>query len=237
MNAFRRDQVATFERRQPGIALGGRLRGDILELMLLPRLGSMGGSRPGPQRYPMSGRMPSWVSIPHLPSAQPVSGERHLSAARLSGSYPNRIGGMRLFSQDTKVQALKGVPLFAGLSRKELVQLERICEDLQVEPGKVLCEEGQIGHEFFVLVDGKVQVTRKGKRVATLGGGDFVGEIALITEIPRTATVTAESPVRFFVLTGREFHAVLDQNPNVERKVLRALARRLAEASSDPTLA
>jgi CRP-like cAMP-binding protein len=144
---------------------------------------------------------------------------------------------MRLFSQDTKVQALKGVPLFGGLSRKELVQLERICEDVQVEPGKVLCKEGQVGHEFFVLLDGKVQVTRKGRRVATLTGGDFVGEIALITEMPRTATVTAETPVRFFVLTRREFHAVLDQNPNVERKVLRALARRLAETSSDPTLA
>ena len=144
---------------------------------------------------------------------------------------------MRLFSQDTKVQALKGVPLFEGLSRKELVQLERICEDLQVESGKVLCEESQTGHEFFVIVDGKVQVTRKGRRVATLGGGDFVGEIALVTELPRTATVTAETPVRLFVMTSREFHAVLDQNPNVERKVLRALARRLAEKSSDPTLA
>jgi CRP/FNR family cyclic AMP-dependent transcriptional regulator len=144
---------------------------------------------------------------------------------------------MRLFSQDTKVQALKGVPLFEGFSRKELVQLERVCEDLQVEPGKVLCEEGQIGHEFFVLVDGKVQVTRKARHVATLGGGDFVGEIALITEMPRTATVTAETPVRLFVMTRREFHSVLDQNPNVERKVLRALARRLAETSSDPTLA
>ena len=67
---------------------------------------------------------------------------------------------MRLFSQDTKVQALKRVPLFEGLSRKELVQLERVCEDLEVEPGKVLCKEGEIGHEFFVIVDGKVQVTR-----------------------------------------------------------------------------
>jgi CRP-like cAMP-binding protein len=143
---------------------------------------------------------------------------------------------MRLFNQDTKVQALKGVPLFEGLSRKEL-QLERVCEDLQVEPGKVLCTEGEVGQEFFVLVDGKVEVTRKGRRVATLRGGDFVGEIALVTELPRTATVTAETPVRLFVLTRREFHGVLDQNPKVERKVLRALARRLAETSSDPTLA
>jgi CRP/FNR family transcriptional regulator, cyclic AMP receptor protein len=144
---------------------------------------------------------------------------------------------MRLFSQDTKVQALKGVPLFEDLSRKELVQLERVCEDLEVEPGRVLCKEGEIGHEFFVLIDGKVQVIRKGRRVATLTGGDFVGEIALVTELPRTATVTAETPVHLFVLTRREFHAVLDRNPKVERKVLRALARRLAETSSDPTLA
>ena len=88
-----------------------------------------------------------------------------------------------------------------------------------------------------MIVDGKVQVTRKGGRVATLSNGDFVGEIALVTELPRTATVTTETPVRFFVLTRREFDAVLDRNPKVERKVLRALARRLAETSSDPTLA
>jgi CRP/FNR family transcriptional regulator, cyclic AMP receptor protein len=144
---------------------------------------------------------------------------------------------MRLFSQDTKVQALKGVPLFEGLSRRELVQLERVCEDLEVEQGTVLCKEGDVGREFFVLVDGKVQVIRKGRRVVTLTGGDFLGEIALLTELPRTATATAETPVRLFVLTSREFHAVLDQNRNVERKVLRALARRLAETSSDPTQA
>jgi CRP/FNR family cyclic AMP-dependent transcriptional regulator len=144
---------------------------------------------------------------------------------------------MRLFSQDTKVQALKGAPLFEGLSRKELVELARVCEDLEVESGKVLCKEGQIGHEFFVIVDGKVQVTQKGRRVRTLSSGDFLGEIALITEMPRTATVTAETPVRLFVLTRRDFRDVLAKNPNVERKVLRALARRLVETSSDPTLA
>ena len=135
------------------------------------------------------------------------------------------------------MQALKGAPLFEGLSRTELVQLARVTEDLEVEPGKVLCREGEIGHEFFVIVDGKVEVTRKGRRVATRGSGDFVGEIALLEEMPRTATVTAKTPVRFFVLTRKDFRHLLDENRNVERKVLRALARRLAEISSDPTLA
>ncbi|MDQ5834531.1 MAG: cyclic nucleotide-binding domain-containing protein [Actinomycetota bacterium] len=144
---------------------------------------------------------------------------------------------MKLFSQDTKVQALKSAPLFDSLSRKELTHLARVSEDLEVEPGKVLCKEGDIGHEFFVIVDGKIKVTRKGRRVATRGGGDFVGEIALLEDVRRTATVTAESPVRLFVLTRNDFRHLLDENPGVERKVLRALARRLVETSSDPTLA
>jgi CRP/FNR family transcriptional regulator, cyclic AMP receptor protein len=144
---------------------------------------------------------------------------------------------MKLFSQDTKVQALKGAPLFDGLSRNELTQLARVSEDLEVEPGKVLCNEGEIGQEFFVIVDGKVKVTRKGRRVATRSSGQFVGEIALLEDVPRTATVTAETPVRLFVLTRKDFRHLLDTNPSVERKVLRALARRLAEISSDPTLA
>jgi CRP/FNR family transcriptional regulator, cyclic AMP receptor protein len=143
---------------------------------------------------------------------------------------------MRLFSQDTKVKALKGAPLFEGLSRKELVQLARVSEDLEVEPGTVLCKEGETGHEFFVIVDGKVKIARKGRTIARRGGGDFVGEIALLEEMPRTATVTAETPVRLFVLTRRDFRHLLDENPNVERKVLQALARRLAQLSSDPTL-
>jgi CRP/FNR family cyclic AMP-dependent transcriptional regulator len=144
---------------------------------------------------------------------------------------------MRLFSQDRKVQALKGAPLFEGLSRKELAQLARVSEDLEVEPGTVLCKEGDIGHEFFVIVDGKVKISRKGRRVSVRGGGDFVGEIALIEDVPRTATVTAETPVRLFVLTRKDFRHLLDEQPNVERKVMRVLARRLAEVSSDPTLA
>lgn len=144
---------------------------------------------------------------------------------------------MKLFSQDTKVQALKRAPLFEGLSRKDLTTLARVSEDLEVEPGTVLCREGEIGQEFFVIVDGKVKVTRKGRRIATRGTGDFVGEIALLEEIPRTATVTADTAVRLFVLTRKDFRHLLDENPGVERKVLRALARRLAETSSDPTRA
>jgi CRP/FNR family cyclic AMP-dependent transcriptional regulator len=144
---------------------------------------------------------------------------------------------VRLFNQDTKVKALKRAPLFEGLSRTELVQLARVSEDLEVPAGTVLCKEGEAGREFFVIVDGEVEITRKGKRVATRGSGDFFGEIALLEDTPRMATVTAKTPLRFFVLTRRDFRHLVDVNPRVERKVLRALARRVVELSGDPTIA
>jgi len=144
---------------------------------------------------------------------------------------------MKLFSQDTKVEALKRAPLFEGLSRKELVQLARLSDDVEVPAGKVLCKEGDIGREFFVLVEGKVDVTSKGRRVAALGAGDFVGEISLLEQTRRTATVTATSPLRFFVLTSKDFRQMIADNPSVERKVLQALARRVLSLSREPTLA
>lgn len=144
---------------------------------------------------------------------------------------------MRLFNQDTKVEALKRAPLFEGLSRKELVALARVTEDLEIPEGGVLCREGDIGQEFFVIVDGEIDITRKGRRLAKRGGGDFVGEIALVEETPRVATVTAKTPLRVFVLTRRDFRHMIDENPSVERKVMRALARRVMELSKDPTLA
>jgi CRP/FNR family cyclic AMP-dependent transcriptional regulator len=144
---------------------------------------------------------------------------------------------MKLFNQDTKVEALKRAPLFEGLSRKELAQLARMSDDLEVPAGKVLCKEGENGQEFFVLVDGEAEVKRKGRKVATRGGGEFFGEISLLEDTQRMATVTAKTPLRVFVLTRRDFRQLVDENPSVERKVLRALARRVVELSSDPTVA
>jgi CRP/FNR family transcriptional regulator, cyclic AMP receptor protein len=144
---------------------------------------------------------------------------------------------MRLFSQDTKVEALKRAPLFEGLSRKELTQLARVSEDMEIPEGTALTKEGEIGHEFFVIVEGETQVKRKGRTIGNRGSGDFIGEIALLEQVPRTATVTAKTPLRVFVLTSKDFHHLLEENPKVQRKVLRALARRLAELSKDPTAA
>ena len=135
---------------------------------------------------------------------------------------------MRLFSQNVKIEALKRAPLFEGLSKKELAELARVTDDLKVEPGTVLCREGKVGHEFFVIVDGDAEVTKGGKRIATRSGGDFVGEIALLTTATRTATVTATTPLRCFILTRGDFRHVLEENPGVQLKVMTTLAERLA---------
>jgi CRP-like cAMP-binding protein len=134
---------------------------------------------------------------------------------------------MRLVSQNTKVESLRRAPLFEGLSKKDLTELARFTEDMEVEAGKVLCKEGELGYEFFVIVDGEVDVTRKGRHLGTRGAGDFIGEIALIENTHRTATVTAKTSLRFFVLTRQSFWGLIERHPQVERKILTTLARRL----------
>jgi CRP-like cAMP-binding protein len=140
---------------------------------------------------------------------------------------------VRGLSQNTKVEALRRAPLFEGLSKKELVELARVTEDLHVSPGTVLCKEDTLGREFFVLVEGTVEVTRGGKPIATRQAGDFVGEIALLTSVRRTATVRATTPVRCLILMRGDFRRVLDENRSIERKVTEALAERLAEYAAD----
>jgi len=142
-----------------------------------------------------------------------------------------------LFSHDTKVDSLKKAPLFADLSKDELEQLAKITEDLEVDAGKVLCREGEPAGEFFVIIEGEAEATKDGAPLRTMGKGDFFGEIALLEDIPRTATVTAKTPLRFFVLTRQSFWGMVDRMPAVERKVLRALARRVVDSWGDPTTA
>ena len=137
-----------------------------------------------------------------------------------------------LFPHDTKVDALAKAPLFAALSRQELGELAKATEDLEVEEGKVLTREGDLGREFFVIVEGEVSVTQAGNEIRKLGPGDFFGEIALIYEnARRTATVTASSPLRFFVLTRQSFRSLLEHQPEIEEKVMAALEDRLQGGS------
>jgi len=135
---------------------------------------------------------------------------------------------MQLFSHDDKATALGRTPLFKGLSRGELVELAKVTEDLEFDEGKVLAREGEIGHEFFVIVDGEVVVTKDGREIRRLSSGDFFGEIALIWDSPRrTATVTATAPIRCFILTRQAFRSLIAHHPDIEAKVLAAVEDRV----------
>jgi CRP-like cAMP-binding protein len=130
--------------------------------------------------------------------------------------------------RDSKIALLKTVPLFERLSAKDLAAIASIADEVELKEGKELTREGERGREFFVLLDGEAEVRRKGRKVNTLGRGDFLGEIALLTHSPRTATVTAVSPIRAIVITGPDFRSLLRRSPQLQIKVLEALAQRLA---------
>ncbi|MBA2380698.1 MAG: cyclic nucleotide-binding domain-containing protein [Chloroflexi bacterium] len=128
---------------------------------------------------------------------------------------------------DQKLELLKRTPLLSGLGRKEMEAVGMLVDEVDVPAGRVLMREGDPGREFFVLVDGSVGIDRGGMRVRTLAPGDFFGEIALLSEGPRTATATADSPTRLLVLGHREFHSLMDQFPAIRTCVLEALASRI----------
>jgi CRP-like cAMP-binding protein len=130
-------------------------------------------------------------------------------------------------NRDAKTDVLRPVPLFAGLSKRELDQLGGIADEIELPAGRTVIREGGHARELFVLVEGQAKVVAKGRRVATMHGGDFFGEIALVTGVPRTTTVITETPARLLVLTQRDFQRVLRERPAIARKLLETLALRL----------
>jgi CRP-like cAMP-binding protein len=130
-------------------------------------------------------------------------------------------------AKDSFVDHLAEVPLFSACSKKDLQQVARRAEDIRVDTGKVLVSEGAAGAEFFVIIDGNAKVTRHGAEVATLGPGDFFGDLALLDRAPRNATITASTPMELVVLGQREFSALIDEVPGFAHKLLAGLARRL----------
>ncbi len=127
---------------------------------------------------------------------------------------------------------LASVPLFAGLSKKELQEVARAADEIDVEAGKELVTEGRTGHEFFLIVGGEATVKRHNRRIATLGPGDYFGELALLDRGPRSATVFAGTDMRLLVLGQREFAGLLETLPGIASKLLRAMAKRLRDADT-----
>ena len=126
---------------------------------------------------------------------------------------------------------LKDVPFFSAMSEQDLAAVAQQTDEISVAAGRVLAREGDLGEEFFVIESGTAQVTRGGAPVAKLGAGDFFGEIALIREDRRTATVTATSPMVLIVMTGSSFRSLDSSTPGVRETVSKALAERRSSVS------
>ena len=134
---------------------------------------------------------------------------------------------------DPKLDRLRSVPLFSGLGSREIERLGQLVDEVEVPAGHVLMRQGDRGNEMFVLVSGKVSVERAGRALGERGAGSVLGEIALLAEMPRTATVIAIEPSRMFVVGHREFHSLMDQMPSVRTSVLEVLASRIAALDPD----
>jgi len=132
---------------------------------------------------------------------------------------------------DAKMTLLRNVPLFAECTKGELRKLAAIADELDIREGTVLTREGRTGREFFILVEGTVRITKNGRKVADLGPGDWLGEIALLTKAPRTATATTTSPAVALVITDRDFKHVVSEIPSIAMKMLSCVAGRLSRTA------
>lgn len=128
---------------------------------------------------------------------------------------------------DQKLELLERVPLFAGVAREGLEEIGRITDEIDVPAGRALTHEGRHEGYFFVIVSGTVRIERGGRTINTIGAGDFLGEIALLDDGPRTATATTESPCRLLSMTHQRFHELLDTSPPVRTAILEAVGQRL----------
>ena len=138
-----------------------------------------------------------------------------------------------MLRRDHKVDLLRKVPLFSGCSKKELHKIAAIADEIDLRAGKVLTRQGGPGREFFILLEGGVDVVRDGERINTLGAGDFFGEMGLISQKPRNATITATTPVRTLVITETNFRRLLRDDAGISMKVLETVAERTPAADSD----
>ena len=134
-----------------------------------------------------------------------------------------------MLQKNKKIELLKRVPLFERASKKELAEIALLADELELPAGRKLTAEGARGKEFIVIVSGGADVRRKGRKINDLRAGDFLGEIALITGEPRTATVTTTKASRVLVITAQAFRMLLRDVPSLQLKVLDALAERVSQ--------
>lgn len=124
---------------------------------------------------------------------------------------------------------LAEIPMFSALTKRDLQRVAKATNELSVDAGTVLIDQGDMGREAFVVVEGTATVKRNGRKVGELGPGDAIGELSLLDHGPRTATVTADTAMTVLVLSAREFSGVIEEVPGLAQKLLGQLASRVRE--------
>jgi CRP-like cAMP-binding protein len=140
-----------------------------------------------------------------------------------------------LVARDEKLDLLRRIPLFAGFGRREIERLGMLADEVAVPDGTVLIRQGDLGRDMMVLIAGNVVIERDGEQVNRLGPGDFFGEIALVNEGPRTASVTTDGPARLLVVSHTDFHSMMEEFPGIAAQIMHTLANRIR--STEPNAA
>ena len=130
-------------------------------------------------------------------------------------------------SSDPKVDLIASVELFHGLGRKELEQIAQLVDDVDIPAGQVLMRQGDTGAEMFIIATGSVRIERNGAFIRDAGSGTSIGEMSLLSEGPRTATVTANEPTRILLAGHREFHQLMEEHPTIRLHILDGLAKKI----------
>ena len=140
-------------------------------------------------------------------------------------------------SKAVKVELLRNVPLFAECTDQDLRRIAGLVDEMDVPDRTVLIRQGEPGRECFVIAEGQAKATVRGSGSASMGPGDVVGEMSLLDQAPRAATVTAWTDMHVLVLTPDDFSALIEEFPRVARRIMAALAGRLREAETRRPLA
>ena len=134
--------------------------------------------------------------------------------------------------KSSKVVLLKKVPLFEGLSDRQLNQIARLADEVEARAGQKLARQGETGREMFIIVEGEAVVKTRQGRTVRLTRGDFFGEMSLLDGSPRSATVEATTGMRLLVIGQREFWALVATAPQITRRIMSALSQRIREANA-----
>jgi CRP/FNR family transcriptional regulator, cyclic AMP receptor protein len=142
---------------------------------------------------------------------------------------------LRRKSKDAKVRLLGDVTLFKPCRKGELARIASLVDEIEAPEGKTLCREGEPGWEFFVVAEGTATARRGGRKLGEIGPGSFFGEMSLLDQGPRSATVTADTDMHLLVLSSRSFSNLMYEMPSVAQRILAGVAERLRASERAPT--